>query len=164
MTDTQDRAGSAASIRLSSDRDIVIERMFEAPREAVFDAWTDADRVARWWDPSGAPLAEASIDLRPGGAFRFVHGPGGAASHAFAGTYREIVRPALLVIATPAPGGGETVGTLRFEALGERTRLIMTMSSASAEARQQLLKYGIDQGTARTLDRLAEVLSRVQSA
>lgn len=164
MTHTQKAAGPAASISLASDHEIVIVRTFDAPREAVFNAWTDPDQVARWWDPTGAPLAEAVIDLRPGGRFRFVHKADGGNGHAFAGIYCEVTYPSLLVFATPAPGGGETLGTLRFDDLGGRTRLTMTMSSASGEAREQLLRYGVDKGTARTLDNLNDYLAQAKTA
>ena len=59
-----------ASVATPSDREIVITRAFDAPRTVVFDAWTKAEHVAHWWDPSGAPLAVCEIDLRPAGAFR----------------------------------------------------------------------------------------------
>lgn len=159
-----DRPQERASIRLATDRDIVIERMFDAPREAVFEAWTNPQSIAQWWDPSGRPLAQAEIDLRPGGRFRLVHEGDPAGAHAFAGTYREVLAPSLLVLVTPAPGGGETIGTLRFEASGRQTRLTMTMSCPSAEAREQLLRFGIDKGTARTLDNLGEHLVRRSAA
>ena len=54
-------------------RTIVVTRVFAAPREQVFEAWTQPEHMACWWDPTGEPLAECEIDLRPGGAFRFVN-------------------------------------------------------------------------------------------
>ena len=52
---------------------IMVTRLFDAPPSAVFEAWTKAEHVAHWWDPSGAPLAVCEIDLRPGGAFRWIN-------------------------------------------------------------------------------------------
>ena len=67
-----------ATVTTPSDREIVITRAFDAPRTVVFDAWTKAEHVAEWWDPSRTPLAVCEIDLRPNGAFRFVNqGPEG---------------------------------------------------------------------------------------
>src|SRR5688572_19166017 len=65
---------------------ITFQRTLPVPREDVFDAWTEPEQLAAWWDPTGAPLAVCEIDPRPGGAFRFVNG----AAHGppFAGTYR----------------------------------------------------------------------------
>ena len=58
------------TVTTPGDREIVMTRVFEAPRTDVFDAWTRSDRVAEWWDPTGVPLAVCEIDLRPGGGFR----------------------------------------------------------------------------------------------
>jgi uncharacterized protein YndB with AHSA1/START domain len=52
---------------------ITVTRRFDVPPSAVFEAWTKTEHVAHWWDPSGAPLAVCEIDLRPGGAFRWVN-------------------------------------------------------------------------------------------
>jgi uncharacterized protein YndB with AHSA1/START domain len=60
----------AFHITTPSDREIVMTRGFDAPRSYVFEAWTRAEHVKQWWDPSGAPLAVCEIDLRPNGAFR----------------------------------------------------------------------------------------------
>ena len=149
----------AATVSLSSDHEIMITRSFEAPPEVVFDAWTKPEHVARWWDPSRRPLARCEIDLRPGGAFRFEHrknaeGPG----HVFAGVYREIRRPTRLVFATPSPSGGETVGTLEFQACDHATTLVMTMTCQSKADRDALLRMRVDAGTVRSLENLNEFL------
>ncbi|MER8781166.1 SRPBCC domain-containing protein [Mesorhizobium sp. M1006] len=88
-----------ANTDLILDRDkhtIILTRVLAAPCEQVFEAWTQPEHVACWWDPSGEPLAQCEIDLRPGGAFRFVnrHPPG---ANQFAGVYREIAPPRHLV-------------------------------------------------------------------
>ena len=72
---------------------LVMTRTFDAPREDVFEAWTTPEQVALWWDPTGAPLAVCEIDLRPGGAFRWINQGEIGAKHPFAGVYREIVPP-----------------------------------------------------------------------
>jgi uncharacterized protein YndB with AHSA1/START domain len=144
-----------AQVALPTDREIVITRGFDAPRALIFEAWTKATHVANWWDPSGTPLAQCEIDLRPGGAFRFVNaGPGGAA-HPFAGTYREIDPPSRLVFTTKSPSGADSTGTLVFSGTGETTTLTMTMTCASRADRDALLAMRVDVGTARTLDNLA---------
>ena len=131
---------------------IVLTRMFAAPPERVFEAWTRPEHVRCWWDPAGDPLAECEIDLRPGGAFRFVnrHAPGG---HAFAGIYREIVPPRHLVF--EAMGA---VGRVVFEDIRGDTRLTVRIECGSADRLEQYLKMGIDAGTARTLDQLSGYL------
>jgi uncharacterized protein YndB with AHSA1/START domain len=144
-----------AKVATPSDREIVITREFDAPRAVVFDAWTNAEHVARWWDPSRTPLAVCEIDLRPNGAFRFVNsGPEGM-KHPFAGVYREIDPPERLVFtARTSPSGAESVGTLVFSEHDGRTMLMMTIACASRADRDALLQMRVDVGTTRTLDNL----------
>ena len=61
------------TVTTPTDREIVLTRIFDAPRAVVFEAWTKAEHVANWWDPSGVPLSVCEIDLRPNGAFRWVN-------------------------------------------------------------------------------------------
>jgi uncharacterized protein YndB with AHSA1/START domain len=152
-----------ATVTTPSDREIVITRDFDAPRTLVFEAWTRPEHVAQWWDPDGAPLAICEIDLRPHGAFRFVHqGPAGTA-HPFTGTYREIAPPERLVFVTRvSPSGAETVGTLVFSEHQGKTRLTMTMECPSQEHRDALLKMRVDAGTMRTLEQLEHHLSTIR--
>lgn len=152
----------AAKITTPSEREIVITRVFDAPRTLVFEAWTKAEHVKHWWDPSGARLAVSEIDLRPNGAFRFVNsGPDGM-KHPFAGTYREIDPPVRLVFTTPAPvSGAESVGTLVFSEDDRRTTLTMTIECATRADRDALLQMRVDVGTARTLDNLDEYLGTI---
>jgi uncharacterized protein YndB with AHSA1/START domain len=162
----QERPGRAntrsASVTTPSEREIVITRDFDAPRTVVFDAWTKAEHVAHWWDPSGGPLAVCEIDLRPAGAFRFIHGGPDGPKHPFAGIYREITAPARLVFATRnSPSGAESVGTLVFSEHAGRTTLTMTIECHSMADRDAMLKMGVAVGTSRTLDNLDRYLSAI---
>jgi uncharacterized protein YndB with AHSA1/START domain len=153
---------STASISAPSDREIVITRSFDAPRRVVFDAWTKPEHVAAWWDPAGLRLTTCEIDLRPNGAFRFVHASDGAQATAFTGVYREIDVPRRLVFTTPLPSGAESVGTLVFDEHDGVTTLTMTIRCESRADRDALLKMRVDVGTARTLDNLEAYLSGVK--
>ncbi len=123
-------------ITTPTDRDIVITRIFDAPRTVVFEAWTNAEHVAHWWDPSGVSLAVCEIDLRPNGAFRWVH-------------------------RAPDGGEGQPVGTLVFTEDGKKTKLTMTIECATTKDRDALLQMRIDAGTAQTLENLAAYLSTI---
>jgi uncharacterized protein YndB with AHSA1/START domain len=127
---------------------IILTRVLAAPCEQVFEAWTRPEHVACWWDPSGEPLAECEIDLRPGGAFKFVnrHPPG---AHQFAGVYREIAPPRHLIF--EAMGA---IGRVILNETGGKTLLTVRIECGSAERFEQYLKMGIDTGTAKTLDNL----------
>ena len=127
---------------------IVLTRMLAAPRQQVFEAWTRPEHVRCWWDPAGHPLAECEIDLRVGGAFRFVNRY--APAHAFAGVWREIAPPERLVF--EAMGA---VGYVILEEIGGDTRLTVRIECGSAARLADYLKMGIDAGTARTLDHLS---------
>jgi uncharacterized protein YndB with AHSA1/START domain len=147
------RRTKGAEATTHNDRTIVITRDFNAPRALVFKVWTTPSHVAAWWDPTGRPLAACEIDLRPGGAFRFVHGGGGG--HAFEGHYREVEPPFRLVFTTRAPAtSADAVGTLTFTERVGRTTLIMTIECQSRADRDALLAMRIDTGTMQTLENL----------
>jgi uncharacterized protein YndB with AHSA1/START domain len=133
---------------------ISFQRVFPATREQVFDAWTKPEEVSAWWDPTGKPLSECTIDLRPGGAFRFVNQDSGH-SPPFAGDYLIIERPTKLVF--EALGA---VGTVLLEEKSGQTRLLVTIRCASVEHLEMYLKVGVDVGTDRTLDNLVAYLAK----
>lgn len=127
---------------------ITFQRTLAASRKDVFDAWMQPDQLAQWWDPSGTPLIECTMDVRQGGAFKFVNKDAGH-SPPFAGVYRVIEPPSLLVF--DALG---SKGTVRLEAEHDTTRMTVTIQCASSDHLQQFLKLGVDEGTERTLDNL----------
>ena len=137
-------------------RTLVMTRRFDAPRARVFEAWTRAEHVRHWWDPAGQPLEACEIDLKPNGRFRWVN-----RGHAFTGTYREIVPPERLVFFSgDSPSDPDSVSTLRFVEKAGMTELTITIECRTVEARDALLKMGIDAGTARTLANLAGYLRK----
>jgi uncharacterized protein YndB with AHSA1/START domain len=144
-----------------SNREIVMTRTFHAPRTVVFEAWTRAEHVTQWWDPSGVPLSVCEIDLRPNGAFRWVNNAHGG-EHSFAGTYREIAAPERLVFTVNSlPLRADSIATLIFSEDDGKTELTMTIECESVEDRDALLKMRVDAGTARTLENLAEYLAKI---
>lgn len=148
------------TITTPSDHQIVVTRLFDAPRALVFEAWTKAEHVAHWWDPSGVPLAVCEIDLRPNGAFRWVNrSPQGGEGHTFTGIYREIVPPERL--AFTAPSSPEQVSTIVFTEEGKKTKLAITIACASKEERDAMLRMRVDVGTAQTLANLAAYLPTI---
>ena len=145
------------TITTPGDRQIVVTRIFDAPRAVVFEAWTKAEHVAQWWDPSGVPLVVCEIDLRPNGAFRWVNrAPDGGEGHSFTGNYREIAPPERLVFA-----GLAGIATLVFTEDGKKTKLTMTIECATSKDRDALLQMRVDAGTAQTLENLAAYLPTV---
>lgn len=156
--------GGSGSTRLSvttpSDREIVMTRVFEAPRDLVFEAHTSCEHLRSWWGPRRYGIASCEMDFRPGGAWRIVHrGPDGE-EQGFHGEYREIARPERIVWTFEwdgAPGHG-SVDTLTLEELDGRTTLIATSVFRTVEDRDAMLGSGMEEGAAETWDRLAEYL------
>jgi uncharacterized protein YndB with AHSA1/START domain len=146
------------------EREIVLTRLFNAPRELVFDAMTRPEHVRNWWGRLGegysVPVCE--IDLRPGGAWRYVgkHPHGEAV---FYGVYREIVRPERLVfteIYAPFPDV-ESVVTNVFTEENGKTRLTATSIYPSTEVRDQVVQTGMERGAAISYDRLEDVVAEL---
>jgi uncharacterized protein YndB with AHSA1/START domain len=127
---------------------IVLTRTLAVSREQVFEAWTRPEHVRCWWDPEGYPLAECEIDLRAGGAFRFVNRHCAGADE-FAGVYRDIAPPKHIVF--EAMGA---IGRVIFEEMGGTTHMTVRIECGSAPRLEQYLKMGVDAGTAKTLDNL----------
>ncbi len=150
-----------------SDCEIRLTRLFDAPRELVFEAMTRPEHVRQWWgvisDKHSVTVCE--IDLRPGGAWRFVgSGPQGPYP-AFYGTYSEIVPPERLVFTEffePHPGEGSTVTTVLTEESG-KTRFTMTATYSSSAVRDMVLSTGMEKGAAKSYDRLEEVAAKLQN-
>lgn len=142
-----------------TDRELVMTHTFDAPPSVVFDAWTNAEHVRHWWDPSGVPLNACEIDLRPNGIFRWVntaHGGG----HVFTGIYHEISRPERLVFAVKSfPSRPDPLTTLTFVEDNGKTKFTMRIQCDSKEDRDALLQMRIDVGTGMTLGNLANYLN-----
>jgi uncharacterized protein YndB with AHSA1/START domain len=123
-------AAGASTANGATDRELVIERVFDAPRRLVFRVWTEPEHLARWWGPQGFTTLSCRVEVRPGGAwFRRMRSPEGT-EHTKRGIYREVVEPERLVFtyADEEADGGlgpETLVTVTFEELGAKTKLTL---------------------------------------
>ena len=146
-----------AKTKTTIDRDtltITFQRKFGVPREHVFAAWTEPEHMKHWWDPTGLPLSECVIDLRPGGGFKFTNRES-AHSPPFTGVYRVVERPSQLVF--EALGA---VGTVRLESKDGATHMTVSIRCGSADHLDQFLKLGVDVNTDRTFDNLVDYLRK----
>jgi uncharacterized protein YndB with AHSA1/START domain len=150
-----------------SDREIVLTRLFDAPRQLVFDAMSKPEHVRRWWgrldDRHSVTICE--IDLRVGGRWRFV-GRGPQGEFAFHGVYREIAAPERVVfteIFEPFPDV-ESVVTSVLTEQGRKTRLTVTALYPSLEVRDSVLKTGMERGAAISYDRLEDLVAELQQS
>jgi len=157
-----ERTIGALTLTVPSDREIVMTRVFDAPRELVFEAHSKCEHLAKWWGPRKYSLAICELDFRPGGAYRFVHrGPDGMEEHGFRGEFSEIAPPERIVWTFEWEGmpGHVSVDTLTLEDLGGgRTKLTAHSLFDSVEDRDGMVQSGMEEGAAETWDRLAEHL------
>lgn len=149
-----------------SDREIQMTRLFDAPRQLVFDAMSKPEHVRRWWGNLGegysVPVCE--IDLRPGGRWRFVnrHPKGEAAFH---GVYREIAPPERIVfteIFEEFPDA-ESVVTAVLTEEGGKTRLTATVRYPSREVRDMVIESGMARGAGISYDRLEDLVAELRA-
>jgi uncharacterized protein YndB with AHSA1/START domain len=147
-----------------SDREIAITRVFDTPRKLVFDAHTKPELVKRWLlGPPGWSMPVCEIDLRVGGKYRWVwrHDRDGT-TMGMGGVYREIAAPERLVASEKFDEAwypGEALNTLVLVEQGGRTTLTQTMRYESREARDGVLKSGMEKGLTASYDRLADLLA-----
>ena len=143
---------------------IVIKRVFDAPPALVFDASTKPEHVARWWGFRDSTLTECTIDLRPGGAWRYVLRLRDGSEHGFGGVYREVSRPNRLVYTFRYEGypDAEAVETVTFEEQRGKTLLTATVVHSSVANRDGHVASGMEAGAVESHDRLAELLATLQ--
>ncbi len=150
----------------SSDREIVISRVFDAPRELVWKAWTEPQHVAQWWGPNGFTTTIEKMDFRVGGVWKLtMHGPDGR-DYPNSSVFREIVKPERIVFSHGGHREGGTgthfMATWTFKTLGKQTRLTMRLVfDTSAERELVVTEFGAIEGGKQTLARLAEFLTKI---
>ena len=154
-------AANSAATQHSEERVLVIERTFDAPRAVVFKAWTDPERMVRWFGPRGFTSTILKADFRPGGDYRFhMRGPDGV-DHWLQGVVREVVEPQRLVSTyawADADGNAtrpETLLTVTFEEEGERTKLTLHQAVFESVSARDLHNGGWSS----SFERLAEYLA-----
>jgi uncharacterized protein YndB with AHSA1/START domain len=145
-----------------TDREIRIERVFNAPRERVWRAFTDPKLVAQWWG-RGNKLVIERMQVEPGGHWRYVeHGPDGV--HGFEGRYREVIPPERLVHTFEWDGmpGYVAVETVQLEDLGDgRTKVVNTSLFHTTEERNGMLSSGMEDGLNQSYAALDALLARM---
>lgn len=149
----------------TTDREIVITRIVNAPRELVWEAMTNPQHVVQWWGPTGFTTTIEKMDVRVGGVWKHVmHGPDGT-DYPNKSTFAEILKPERIVY---SHGGGRKGGpgvqfeaTWSFETMGSKTKVTIHMVFPSTEARDLVVReYGAIEGGNQTLGRLEEFLAK----
>jgi len=154
---TANKVGST-TFTTPSDREVVMTRVFDAPRSLVWEAWTNPEHVPQWLlGPEGWTMPVCEIDLRPGGEWHFVWRRTDGTEMEMRGEYREITPPERLVC-TESWGGDwpETLNTLILTEDDGKTTMTQTVLYPSKEARDAALETGMKEGASESFDRLAE--------
>jgi uncharacterized protein YndB with AHSA1/START domain len=143
-----------------TDNEIVMTRVFDAPRHLVWDAFTQPELLKKWFGPRGWSLSVCDVDLRVGGGFRFVmRGPDGQ-EMGMRGVYRELSRPGRSVhVETFDDYPGESIVTAVFTEQNGKTTLTATVEYPSREVRDIVISTGMEHGAAESYDKLAEFLA-----
>jgi uncharacterized protein YndB with AHSA1/START domain len=147
-----------------ADRELVLVRVFDAPRALVFKAWTDPKRLAQWWGPRPFTNPVCEADARPGGKWRIVmQGPDGT-QHPHGGEYIEVVAPERLVMTNKLEGDfqpfGQSVWTVTFDEVDGRTTMTTRVLCATAADCETMEKFRWRDGYGSSLDVLGELLER----
>jgi uncharacterized protein YndB with AHSA1/START domain len=153
-------SGSKLTVTTPSDREILMTRVFDAPRDLVFEAHSSCEHMSNWWGPRKYEIASCEIDFRPGGTWRIVHRAEGEEDQGFHGEYREIVRPERIVWTFEWEGmpGHVSVETLTLEERDGKTTVTAISVYDTVEDRDGMLQSGMEQGAAETYERLDQYL------
>lgn len=151
----------------SPERTFVIERIFDAPRELVWQVWTDSEHVAQWWGPKDWTLPFCKMDFRPGGVWHYcMRGPGGEESWGKA-VYQEIIEPERIVftdVFSDAEGNvnegmPSMLTTVLFLEHEGKTKLISQTQFTSGAELERVLAMGMAEGSTQMWDRLEAYLA-----
>ena len=156
------------SLTLPSDREICFTRVFDWPRELIFEARTNPEHLRHWWGCADSQIIACEVDLRVGGSWRIVLRMPDGIDHIFKGTYREIEPPARLVYAECYDmefcGRPEWLSTITFEDQGGRTKLTDRLLHKTREARDGHLQSGMETGMENAFSRLSAVAGAIRLA
>jgi uncharacterized protein YndB with AHSA1/START domain len=153
------------SITTPSETEIRIERTFDAPRQLVWEAYTDPELLPEWLGPRELSMTVDEFDLRSDGSYRFTHRDSEGNEFVFFGEFREVAEPNVIVrtFAWEGMPGKFSVEREEFEELnGERTKIVVTSTFDSKEDRDGMLQSGMERGVVESYSRLDELFARRQ--
>ena len=151
-----------ATVTTPGDREIHVERVFNAPRDRVFAVYTDPELIPEWWGPHDTTATVEKMDVRTGGDWRFLVRTSDGQETGFRGTYREVTPPERIVQTFEWDGmpGHVSVETATFEDLGDRTKVTTVSVFHTGEERDGMVGSGMEGGLQETYERLDAVLAR----
>ncbi len=147
------------------ERELTLTRVFDAPRELVFKAWTEPEHLKQWWGPRGFTTPACEVDLRVGGTWKIVmRFPDGVHEHTMQAVYREIVPPERLSFTNIALDKNGTrllegITSVTFEELGGKTKLTLYTHMTGLVSYADRMLEGMEPGWSQSLERLGEALA-----
>lgn len=151
-------------VTLPSDLEIRMERMFDAPRELVWAASTEAQHLKKWW-ARGHEMIVDKLDVRVGGAWRFIERTPDGMEYAFRGEFKIVDPPQTLAMTfefEPMPGH-ILLQTIQFEAVGQQTRMIAIAKCDSKTDRDGMVQAGMENGARQSYEHLDTLLEELRS-
>ena len=144
-----------------AEQEIVMQRVFDAPRALVFKAFTDPTMIPRWWGPKYLSTTVEKMEVRPGGRWRFIQRGKAGEEFAFNGIYREVERPSHLVYTFEFEGtpGHVVIETVTFEEHNGKTTLTSTALFETVDDLDGMMKAGMESGALESMERFAEHLA-----
>lgn len=141
-------------------QEIIITRIFAAPRALVFEAFTNPALIPRWWGPRVMSTTVDKMEVRPGGIWRFLNREASGAEHGFHGVYHDAVAPERLIYTFEWEGlpGHVLLETVTFEEHRGQTRVTDTSVFQTLEDRDGMVANGMEGGATESMDRMAELL------
>jgi uncharacterized protein YndB with AHSA1/START domain len=156
--------GNERTTAYTEGPDLVMERVFDAPRDLVWRVLTDPARVTNWWGPRGYTTTVEEMDVRPGGRWRWINHTTGGEDAPFKGEYLEVVPPERLVYTEifDVPGFDDkaATNTMTLEDLNGRTKLVARTRFPSVESLEGALATGMIGGALETYDRMADEFAK----
>ncbi|MGH7765740.1 MAG: SRPBCC family protein [Candidatus Dormibacteraceae bacterium] len=145
-------------------QEMIITRMFDAPRELVYRAFTEPQLLAQWWGPRRYTNQIDKFDVKPGGQWRIVQRGEDGSEHAFRGVHHDAVAPERIVATFEYEGlpGHVSLGTTTFEAVGNQTRMSAQSLFQSVGDRDGMVASGMREGSDESYDRLAQLLEKMK--
>lgn len=151
----------ATTFTTESDREIGMRRVFNAPRALVFAAYTDPKHIPNWWGGRGSTTIVDTMDVRPGGKWRYIQRAADGAEYAFRGEFLEVVPPEKLVLTFEFEGmpGQIVTDTATFAEEDGKTTVTVISRFDTTEARDGMIASGMEAGANESWDRLEELLA-----
>ena len=144
----------------TADRELRISRVVNAPRELVWEVWTNPDHIKNWWGPTGFTNTIDKMEVKPGGVWEFVmHGPDGT-DFKNKSIFKEIIKPELIIFEHVS--GPKFLTTVRFEEEGKKTKIDWHMLFDTKEELDRVIKvFKADEGLKQNLVRLDDYVLKI---